>query len=319
MLGYKNIIYIIIFLLFVSCKKDEEKTSNSDFLDPVVKNNGQVIVLKNENTVFKTIAAKKKALNSEYMAPATVVASILKPRLREAHTIILFDDEELNQLYTEYLQSVAHYKRDFDYLQRVKDMYAHKAATGTELKQAETGLTDAATEMAEKEGQLRMRGFDPITMTDIPPGNIWLISNVPENIIGSLENGKSCTVLFTSYPGERFYGKITAVGDVLDRQTRTAKVRITLANPGERFKPGMYAKVKFPIEEENSLSVPVSSVISVEGKNYVFVKNRSIIKRKEVITENEMGEDIILLDGIEEGDSIVYEGAMLLKGLSFGF
>lgn len=319
MLSFKNIFLIGSMLIISACHKEQEKVSESDMLDPVVKNNGQIIVLKTENSVFKTVVAKKKALNSEYMAPATVVASILTPRLKEAHTIILFDDEELNELYTGYLQSVAHYKRDSDYLSRVRDMYAHKAATGTELKQAETGLTDAATDMAEKEGQLRMRGFDPITMTDIPPGNIWLISNVPENIIGSLENGKNCTVLFTSYPGERFYGKITAVGDVLDKQTRTAKVRITLANPGEKFKPGMYAKVKFPIEEENSLSVPVTSVISVEGKNYVFVKDRNIIKRKEVITENEMGEDIILLDGIEEGDSIVYGGAMLLKGLSFGY
>ncbi len=309
-----------LLILACSCQKAEKVVFQKpkDF-KPEVVDNGNTIIFKKYNERFKSIVISKNSVMGNYVAPATIVASILKPSRSEASTIILFDKEELNLLYTSYLSSIAHYKKDTDYLQRVQDMYAHQAATGVELREAETGVTDAATELAEKEGRFRMLGFDPTELNKAKPGVIWLMSDVSESVLNSLSRGQNCSIEFTSYPGQEFIGRIDALGEVLDPATRTLKVRIIMTNNGGKFKSGMFARVRFNLDVKNALTVPATSVISVQGKNYIFKKNGNKVHRISVVTESQIGDQIIVFKGLSVGDSVISEGAMLLKGLSFGY
>jgi len=81
----------------------------------------------------------------------------------------------------------------------------------------------------------------------------------------------------------------------------------------------MFARVRFNLNVRDALAVPATSVISVQGKNYIFKKDGNTIHRVAVVTESQIGDQMIVFKGLAVGDSVITEGAMLLKGLSFGY
>ncbi len=286
---------------------------------PVVSNNGITITFSAEQPIFTTMTVRRSELKGEFTSPTSVAACVLAPERKEFGVIILFEDKELNELYKSYLQSVAHVKKDSEYLERVRDMYANKAATGIELRAAETGLAEALSELTEKEASFRLAGFKPTELTRAKANTAWLIANVSESNVGNVRIGAQADVEFTSYPGERFKARVVAIGDVIDVATRTLKVRLELPNTSNRFKPGMYAKTTFLADALNALFVPTGAVVNVQGRNYVFVKQGLSFERREIAIEQQIGDNIVVSSGLREGELVVKESAMLLKGLSFGY
>lgn len=311
--------FIHCLILLGGCGKKEKKKAKQMAPSHEVLNQGQVIRFTALPKTFGLFPIATNSFDGKFEAPAQVAASVLKKRNENSEMIILFDDPEMTDLYTSMLQSTAHYARDKEYNERVKDMYEHDAATGKELAEARTGMIEAATELAEKEARLQMYGFEPSELRHAKPGIVWLISNVNESALASVKSGKSCLVEFTSYPGETFNGKVSAIGEVMDNSTQTIKVRISLPNPDDKFKPGMFAKISFETNESNILSVPQTSLVSAQGKTFVFKKKGRDFVRQEVQVRNQIGDRIIIKEGLSKGDTVVSKGTMLLKGLSFGY
>jgi RND family efflux transporter MFP subunit len=132
--------------------------------------------------------------------------------------------------------------------------------------------------------------------------------------------GNLCQLTFNSYPNENFNGRIESIGDVVDFTTRMVKVRIVITNPNGKLKAGMFGTAKFGLDQGKFLSVPKESLITVMGKDYVFVKNNEMeFERKAVTTGQQAGGNVIIYNGITEKDNVVINGAMQLKGLSFGY
>jgi cobalt-zinc-cadmium efflux system membrane fusion protein len=68
------------------------------------------------------------------------------------------------------------------------------------------------------------------------------------------------------------------------------------------------------------LSVPNTSIVTVQGKNYVFVqKTDTQFERREIISGQQINNRIIIFSGLHVGDKVITKGAMQLKGLSFGY
>ncbi len=302
-----------------SCKDKKKDQAPLVKNTPQITKGGKLITFQQVSPNFQSVSVSENPLDGTFSAPAIVIANILKPAAYAATPIILFDNPDLTQLYSAYLQSSAHYKRDLDFLARAKDMYEHQAGTGRELKEAETGLTEAATDMAEKEARFRMIGIKPEELKHPKPGNAWLMSDVPESILNNIQTGKKVSIEFSSYPGQRFTGLVSAIGEVIDNNTRTVKVRISLDNKENKVRPGMYAKANFYVSVNNTLSIPVSSVVAVQGKNYIFIKRGNSFARQEVVTGQQLKDQILILNGVKKSDSVAYKGTMLLKGLSFGY
>jgi multidrug efflux pump subunit AcrA (membrane-fusion protein) len=112
---------------------------------------------------------------------------------------------------------------------------------------------------------------------------------------------------------------VSAIGEVLDNSSQTIKVRVTLQNKENKFKPGMFATVRFGIKKGNKLAVPQGAIITAQGKNFVFKKEGNTFSRIEVEISNQINDYIEIKSGIHSKDTIVTKGSMLLKGLSFGY
>ncbi|WP_431245128.1 efflux RND transporter periplasmic adaptor subunit [Flavobacterium sp. P21] len=87
-----------------------------------------------------------------------------------------------------------------------------------------------------------------------------------------MKSGDNCTVQFTAFPNEKFSGKIDDIADMIDQSTRMVKLRISLSNASGKFKAGMFATVSFGVSEGDNISIDKNSLVTVQAKNYVFVK-----------------------------------------------
>ena len=117
-----------------------------------------------------------------------------------------------------------------------------------------------------------------------------------------------------------FQGRITYVGDVLDPATRTMRLRLELPNPERKLKPAMYASVRVYSEPEpNVLLIPQAAVQRDRGRQFVFVQREpAVFEARDVKLGQSNGHDITVQDGLLEGESIVTNGAFVLKSELLG-
>jgi multidrug efflux pump subunit AcrA (membrane-fusion protein) len=82
----------------------------------------------------------------------------------------------------------------------------------------------------------------------------------------------------------------------------------------------MYATVNFGQSRSGVLAIPQDALVTVQGKCYVFVKcGEGQFQRREIDVGEKFADSAIVLRGISDGERVVDTGAMLLKGMSFGY
>jgi RND family efflux transporter MFP subunit len=121
------------------------------------------------------------------------------------------------------------------------------------------------------QGMRFMPGEMLLTIADL--SSLWLIADVAEQDIGRVRVGTPARVRLDAYPGQVFDGRVTFIYPTLKAETRSAQLRIELANPGGRLKPAMFAQVELPIGAAAGaqLVVPNSAVIDSGAKRVVIV------------------------------------------------
>jgi cobalt-zinc-cadmium efflux system membrane fusion protein len=317
-----NIVLIGIPALFVACheKSDTDVAVPPSFKRAVVTDGGTTITFPKDYpglSILTSTTVKKKAVLVSVFAPSRVVASISRA---DGDKTVLFDSPDVTSLYSQYKQAISNAELTTKNLARTKDMFESHAATARDLSQAETEASNARATKTEFESKLRASGFNPEELGRVNAGSVWIISDVPENELNEVQNGEDVDVYFSSYPDKKFIGREEAIGEVVDPVTRSVKVRVSLKDPGGKFLPGMFARVDFGDPVDGVIPLPSSAVVTVEENDYVFVETGAeVFVRRLVTIVNTTDGNVIIRKGLEDGERVVTQGAMLLKGLSFGF
>jgi cobalt-zinc-cadmium efflux system membrane fusion protein len=149
---------------------------------------------------------------------------------------------------------------------------------------------------------------------------VWVVGNVSEKDISYVNRATAIPnqpveVHVTAYPDEVFQGTVSYVGDVLDTATRTMQVRLTLANPTGRLKPEMFATIRISSEPASDvLVVPEAAVQHDRNRSFVFVQQETGVYAERTIRLGDRnGTFAAVIDGVVEGESVVTEGAFILK------
>lgn len=148
---------------------------------------------------------------------------------------------------------------------------------------------------------------------------VWVIADVPEREIGQIAAGQDATVRFTAYPGEDFQGRVILVHPELDKVTRTAKVRIALANPDGRIKANFFADVEFGSSGnlEPKIVVPSSAVIDSGDRQVVIVeREEGLFEPRYVKLGRRHDGNTEIISGLQEGERIVVAGNFLIDSES---
>ena len=164
-------------------------------------------------------------------------------------------------------------------------------------------------------GQRIMAGETVYQIADL--STVWLEGEIFERDLSSVRLGLSVVAEFTALPGEPRTGRITYIYPTLNPETRTARVRVELANPRLALKPGMYATFGFAAATGPVLSVPRSAVLSTGRRNLVFVRlpDGSLVAR-DVTFGLATDERIEILSGLTATDTVVASATFLVDAES---
>jgi cobalt-zinc-cadmium efflux system membrane fusion protein len=175
-------------------------------------------------------------------------------------------------------------------------------------------ITGVVIERKITEGQFVQSDSTPI-LTVANLDAVWVMGDVFERDLRFVTTGQLAAVTATAYPGERFQGRVNYISDSIDPATRTAKVRVSVANPGGRLKPEMFAAVELHVaERQHALTVPIAAVFTEDGRSYVFVEaGHARFERRAVEIESGDGADRRVSSGLRRGDRVVVGGALLLR------
>jgi cobalt-zinc-cadmium efflux system membrane fusion protein len=144
---------------------------------------------------------------------------------------------------------------------------------------------------------------------------LWLIAHVYERESVRLRPGMPARVTLPAFPGDRFEGRVAVSTGIVDASSRTVVVRVSVADPKRRLRPGMAASAAFAVAmgAKAIVTVPVAAVQRVEGAWSVFLpRTKTSFERREVARGRELGGDLEILRGLREGEEVVVEGAFLL-------
>ncbi len=148
---------------------------------------------------------------------------------------------------------------------------------------------------------------------------LWVIADVPEQDADKVRIGAKATLTFRATPGQPVVGVVSFIYPHLNADTRTAQIRIDLANPDGRFRPDMYADVTIDAGtgEAQALAVPVDAIIDSGGKQVVILdKGEGRFEPREV-TLGERGDGMVAVKkGLAAGDKIVTAANFLIDAES---
>ena len=153
-------------------------------------------------------------------------------------------------------------------------------------------------------------------ITDL--STVWLIAQVFEHDLSGLETGSAATVEIDAFPGEAFSGSVAYVYPTFDTATRSVPVRVVLANPDGRLKPGMFARVKLAgAARAPALVAPASAVIDSGTERIVLVAmGEGRFQPRTVQTGRRIADRIEILDGVAEGEKLVVSANFLIDAES---
>jgi cobalt-zinc-cadmium efflux system membrane fusion protein len=231
---------------------------------------------------------------------------------------------------------------------RQEDLATHGIIGQRDVDQARTDRDSALSDFNRTKDRLRLLGMDPdktqlgaplivrspvsgkvldvltatgefrndptaplMTVADL--SDIWVTANVQEKDIHYVHRGDPAVATFAAYPTESFQGKVLFVADVLDTDTRTAKVRIAYPNKDGRLRPAMFANVVLKTWDTEELTVPTTGLVMSGDRTTVFVQvAANTFEQRAVMTGEQQGDRTIIKSGVRAGDKVlIREGALL--------
>uniref|UniRef100_E6PXX7 Putative Heavy metal efflux pump, CzcB family n=1 Tax=mine drainage metagenome TaxID=410659 RepID=E6PXX7_9ZZZZ len=185
----------------------------------------------------------------------------------------------------------------------------------TPLKAPFSGVV---TKAQASPGDVVDAGRETFTVADL--SRVWVQAEVYEKDLGRIRVGQTAFIAVDTYPNQSFEGKVAYISDVLDPQTRTARVRCEVPNRDLRLKTDMFANIQLPTKfSKKALAVPASALQEVEGKNVVFIRrSQTQFEKREVekgVTVNNQTE---IVSGLRPGEPVVTQGAFHLKSILAG-
>jgi cobalt-zinc-cadmium efflux system membrane fusion protein len=146
--------------------------------------------------------------------------------------------------------------------------------------------------------------------------SLQVVADVYERDLDLVSAGQTASVAVEAYPGVAFQAIIATIGDIVDANSRTIKVRAWVDNQSHKLKPEMFARLNINLGDGTSfLSIPKEALLEIDGKEYVYVaEGEGHFVKREVKVVTVSSDYLRVLDGLKPGERVVTKGAILLKG-----
>jgi Cu(I)/Ag(I) efflux system membrane fusion protein len=147
---------------------------------------------------------------------------------------------------------------------------------------------------------------------------IWALIDIAERDLGEISLGQRVVVKARSFPGREFVGKVEVIHPEINKETRTARVRVELQNTDLKLLHDMYVDAEIEVgRREPVLAVPDSAVLDTGTRQTVLVdKGEGRFEPREVKIGQRGGGYVEVRDGLKEGEPIVTSANFLIDAES---
>lgn len=170
-------------------------------------------------------------------------------------------------------------------------------------------------------GQYVTAGTKLVTLQALDP--VYADFSVPQKSLGKIVLKQRMMLKTDAFSGEQFPGEISSIDPKVDPATRNVQVRATVRNPKRTLLPGMFATIAITLgEPQRHITLPQTAVsynpygdtvFVVEGQNGQDGKASLLAQQKFVTTGSTRGDQVAILSGIKEGDTVVTAGQIKLR------
>jgi RND family efflux transporter MFP subunit len=158
-------------------------------------------------------------------------------------------------------------------------------------------------------------GSDLFTVIDL--STVWVVADLYEHDFPRVRVGSPAAVTTTAYPGLTLQGRVDYIDPQVNRESRTAKVRVEVGNRQNQLRLGMYADVHIaPQAGETMLLVPRQAVQAVGGQQVVYLvdpREPGRFTERPVRTGSVAGDAVEIVSGLEAGDVVVAGGSFSVR------
>lgn len=160
-------------------------------------------------------------------------------------------------------------------------------------------------------GQYQAEKLFHIVALDRLQGNVYL----PERELQFIKVGQTALLKVSALPNQQLQATVERISPVVDTQSGTFKVVLSVDNPEQALKAGMFAHVNLHYAtRENTVTVPRYALQSLDNQHSVFVVDEQGIARKiDVALGFEDETHVEILNGLNVGQQLVINGQANLK------
>ncbi|HHH1720620.1 TPA: efflux RND transporter periplasmic adaptor subunit [Yersinia enterocolitica] len=144
---------------------------------------------------------------------------------------------------------------------------------------------------------------------------VWIVMDYSQSQANLVRIGSEVTATTASWPGESFHGKVSELLPNMDLATRTLRARITLENPQQKLKPGMYLNVQSTQTDtlEPVLVIPQEALLMTGSRNTVLLaEGNGHFKPVEVSAGQTQDGWVEIKSGLSHGQLVVTSGQFLI-------
>lgn len=201
---------------------------------------------------------------------------------------------------------------DIERLQTEREHQFHRTASHNVLRAPFDGVI-ITYDVAEGE----VVGPDRGLFTLVDTSTVWVLADVYEKDLAAVRVGQPVEIRVSAYPQETFTGTITYISDVIEPETRTARVRCVVSNPDRKLKLEMFATIRIPRPEGRQATlIPSQAIQEIDGRPIAFVKvGADRFERRELTLGEQTDQWVEVRSGIQPGEVVVTQGSFYLKSI----
>lgn len=166
-------------------------------------------------------------------------------------------------------------------------------------------------------GMRVMPGEELLQITDL--SRIWVDAQLYEYQLPAVQVGQSAEIILPYSVGTVLRGKIAYIYPTLSGETRTARARIELQNPGLKLKPEMYVDVQIAgARQAAALVIPTEAILDSGEQQTVFValgEGRFEPRLVHSGVKDDKG-NVEILSGLKEGEQVVVSAQFMIDSES---
>lgn len=336
----KNILFIMVLLAgisFTSCgNKSADKDAAVAAAKPDVKVEKAIKQLVPQTEVYTATVESDVKNNISPNAPMRIERILVDvgDMVSKGQVVAILDASNIQQVKLQLDNQKAVYANQQVEFNRIAELYKVGGVSKSDFDMAKVQLDGMKAQIdvlntqynqlstntqlrAPISGYVTARNYDNGDMYGGQPiltieqtNPVKLIINVSENFYKKVKRGMPANITLDAYEDEQFDGKVTIVAPMVNATTHTFPVEITISNPAQKVRPGMFARANLNFGDENNVVVPDLAVVKQigSGDRYVYVYKDGKVSYNKVELGRHLQDKYEILSGVEDGDMVVTAG-----------